>query len=248
MLTIVLAWFRLTRVASCCEPIGRSLQPFLRLLSGLGPVLFIAHLAFLAFTHAFFSLQGGPLTLSLYGSFVTLITAGMPGELSDDALEAVLLYLAVSVFTIIILNIFIGVIGEEYSRLQEESVLSFRQQRAKICLDYMLRKPFMGSDVCPRLLKRLVTLLVILSGMGLQMHSAMYGSCFHELEGLVYLLLLMFTHAMAFQAEHHLPMCRLFSHDENVEKFFWFCCKADGQTCDVDLEELHLGSDGVDLS
>ena len=40
--TILLSWLRLLRVASCCEPIGRELQPFARLLKGLGPVLYIS--------------------------------------------------------------------------------------------------------------------------------------------------------------------------------------------------------------
>ena len=42
VVTILLCWVRLLRVASCCEPIGRELQPFTRLLKGLGPVLYIS--------------------------------------------------------------------------------------------------------------------------------------------------------------------------------------------------------------
>lgn len=42
VITILLSWSRLLRVASCCEPIGRELQPFTRLFQGLGPVVYIS--------------------------------------------------------------------------------------------------------------------------------------------------------------------------------------------------------------
>ena len=131
--TILLSWMRLTQVASLCEPIGRALMPFTKLLWGLGPVLFIANVAFGAWAHAFFFLQKGSLKSSMYGSYVTLITAGLPGALDEDPLEASLLLIAVTIFTVVVLNIFIGVIGEEYSRLQQDSPQLFKQERAQMC-------------------------------------------------------------------------------------------------------------------
>lgn len=65
-------------------------------------------IAFAAFSHAFFSLRRSSFDESLYGSFVTLIAAGLPSEPSDNELQAILLYVSVTFFTVFILNIFIG--------------------------------------------------------------------------------------------------------------------------------------------
>ncbi|CAK9093889.1 Hypothetical protein SCF082_LOCUS44148 [Durusdinium trenchii] len=239
VLTILISWLRLTRVAGCCAPIGRELVPFTRLFWGLGPVLYIAYIAFGAYSHAFFSLQGGDIDLSLYSSFVMLITAGMPGQPKEDPLECILLVLAVAVFTVIVLNIFIGVIGEQYSRLKEESVLSFRQQRAQICLGYMIRKPFIRFDCCSHLVSRVVILTSVILGVALQVHSAWYGSYFPELEGVVYTLLLVLMLTTAFQSPLALPKCSS-SPSYEPGKFFWFCCQAEDQMADTELQELTI--------
>lgn len=157
----------------------------------------------------------------------------------EDPLECILLVLAVAVFTVIVLNIFIGVIGEQYSRLKEESVLSFRQQRAQICLGYMIRKPFIRFDCCSHLVSRVVILTSVILGVALQVHSAWYGSYFPELEGVVYTLLLVLMLTTAFQSPLALPKCSS-SPSYEPGKFFWFCCQAEDQMADTELQELTI--------
>lgn len=244
VVTILLCWVRLLRVASCCEPIGRELQPFTRLLKGLGPVLYISGVAFGAWSHAFFSLQGGSLDLSVYNSFVTLITAGLPGEPNTDPLEAALLYLAVTVFTVVILNIFIGVIGEEYSRLKEESPLLFRQQRARMCLHYVLRKPHFRCNLCSPNLADLGVVLAVAVGIAIQVYSAHHGGYFlSEGEGFVYVILLAFMHAMSMQSYTLLP-----DGCSAKGRFLWFFCPASRSMEDTDLEEFTFDFDDSTLT
>lgn len=61
--------------------------------------------AFAAFSHAFFILQPESFSISIYGTFVTLMTAGLPEEPSPNLLESGLLYIAVTFFTVFILSL-----------------------------------------------------------------------------------------------------------------------------------------------
>eukprot|EP00913_Durusdinium_trenchii_P015943 g14982.t1 len=105
VVTIFIYWGRVLHFASFCEPIGRELQPFTKIFRGLGPVLFVTMVAFAAFSHAFFILQPESFSISIYGTFVTLMTAGLPEEPSPNLLESGLLYIAVTFFTVFILSL-----------------------------------------------------------------------------------------------------------------------------------------------
>ncbi|CAK9006930.1 unnamed protein product [Durusdinium trenchii] len=184
VVTIFIYWGRVLHFASFCEPIGRELQPFTKIFRGLGPVLFVTMVAFAAFSHAFFILQPESFSISIYGTFVTLMTAGLPEEPSPNLLESGLLYIAVTFFTVFILNIFIGVIGDEYSRLKSQSFLGFRQIRAKMCLDYMLRKQFFRIDWCSKRMSKIVLLTLIQFGLVIQLFSTFNnGHPYESLEG-----------------------------------------------------------------
>lgn len=81
-------------------------------------------------------------------------------------------------------NIFIGVIGDEYSRLKSQSFLGFRQIRAKMCLDYMLRKQFFRIDWCSKRMSKIVLLTLIQFGLVIQLFSTFNnGHPYESLEG-----------------------------------------------------------------
>ena len=182
--------------------------------------------------------------LSLYNSFVTLITAGLPDEPKTDPLEAALLYLAVTVFTVVILNIFIGVIGEEYSRLKEESYLLFRQQRSVMCLHYVLRKPHFRCNFCSPSLADVGVVLSVALGIALQVYSAHHHRyVLSEAEGVVYVILLAFMHAMSMQTYTMLP-----DGSAKVGRFLWFFCQAGRSMEDADLHEFTVDFDDSTLT
>ena len=64
------------------------------------------------------------------------------------------------------------VIGEEYSRLKEECSLGFKQLRAKMCLDYILRKHFFQIHICSKTMSKVICLTAISIGMIIQFLSA----------------------------------------------------------------------------
>ncbi len=180
---------------------------------------------------------------SVYNSFVTLITAGLPGEPNQDPLEAGLLYLAVTVFTVVILNIFIGVIGEEYSRRKEESPLLFCQQRAVKCLHYALRKPNFRCNLCSPSKADWGVVLAIVVGIAVQVYSARHeGHSCGGLEGFVYVILLSFMHAMSMQSQNEL------SDGTAKGRFLWFFCQAARSIEDADLAEFTIDFDESTLT
>lgn len=239
LLTIFLYWSRILLFASFCEPIGRTLQPFTNILQNLGPVLFITLIAFAAFSHAFFSLRRSSFDESLYGSFVTLIAAGLPSEPSDNELQAILLYVSVTFFTVFILNIFIGVIGEEYSRLKEECDLGFKQLRAKMCMEYILRKHFFQIHICSKTMSKLVCLTALSIGLTIQFISVCNnGHRYANLEGASYVMLLCLMHGAFYNSP---GSHKLVAPDEDDPSYFWYCCEAEREVVEqADLREIDL--------
>lgn len=238
LLTIFLYWCRILNFASFCEPIGRTLQPFSKIFRGLGPVLFVTLIAFLAFSHAFFSLKNGKFKGSVYGTFVILMTAGLPSEPSDNELESMLLYVSVTFFTVFILNIFIGVIGEEYSRLKEECSLGFKQLRAKMCLDYILRKHFFQIHICSKTMSKVICLTAISIGMIIQFLSAFNdGHDFVASEGFSYVFLLAIMHGVFYNSPGSHAL--LTPTSGTAPTYFWYCCEAERELVEEeDLQEI----------
>lgn len=239
LLTIFLYWVRILLFASFCEPIGRTLQPFTKILQNLGPVLFITLIAFAAFSHAFFSLKRSSFDDSLYGSFVTLIAAGLPSEPSHNELQAILLYVSVTFFTVFILNIFIGVIGEEYSRLKEECDLGFKQLRAKMCLEYILRKHFFQIHICSKTMSKVVCLAALSIGLTIQFISVCNnGHPYAALEGASYVILLCFMHGAFYNSP---GSHKLVAPEREDPSYFWYCCEAEREVVEgADLREIEL--------
>eukprot|EP00435_Cladocopium_sp_Y103_P057108 s3038_g19.t1 len=239
LLTIFLYWGRILLFASFCEPIGRTLQPFTKILQNLGPVLFITMIAFAAFSHAFFSLKRSSFDDSLYGSFVTLIAAGLPSEPSHNELQAILLYVSVTFFTVFILNIFIGVIGEEYSRLKEECDLGFKQLRAKMCLEYILRKHFFRIHICSKTMSKVVCFTALSVGLTIQFISVCnYKHNYAALEGASYVFLLCLMHGAFYNSP---GSHKLVAPEAGDPSYFWYCCEAEREVVEeADLREIEL--------
>lgn len=98
-----------------------------------------------------FSLKG-----ILFQSFATLFTAQMPSDPNINNERLVLTYVAVLAFSMFFINIFIGVISEQYIIMTEMSFLHYRSRLAFRNSSYMVRcckMPFRGlSRACSVLL------------------------------------------------------------------------------------------------
>ncbi|CAJ1431768.1 unnamed protein product, partial [Effrenium voratum] len=140
---IFLYWGRVLTCYTLMQYIGVELLPIIDLASGLGPSLFVTAISFGAFTHAFYLVRGSTQALWPHIStdtFAVLITAALPESASNVAtMELTLILVAVLFFSVLILNVFIGVICELYANAKERAPLAFKQRRALCCMLYLLR-------------------------------------------------------------------------------------------------------------
>uniref|UniRef100_A0A7S2QGS3 Uncharacterized protein n=1 Tax=Zooxanthella nutricula TaxID=1333877 RepID=A0A7S2QGS3_9DINO len=153
IMVILMYWVRLLEV-SFSESLARELLPIQRLAHGLGPALIVAFIGFCALTHAYCALAEVPFNNAfLQQSFSMLITADVTGgDIVTDPtlLQRIFTPLAVCAFSIFFLNIFIGVIGENYSIQKQVSHLVFLQVRAGLCNTYMLRSTVIPGWLFPK--------------------------------------------------------------------------------------------------
>lgn len=142
LLVVLIYWMRLLESVILSEWIGCALLPLQKLLMGLLPALAFTVVCFGALTHAMYTVQVTADHLwptTVFRTFATLITQGLPEHEPEDGLELLVLYGGVLFFSIFVLNIFIGVIDEEYKNEKELSHLRFLGLRASSCLTYLLR-------------------------------------------------------------------------------------------------------------
>ncbi|CAL1146119.1 unnamed protein product [Cladocopium goreaui] len=140
---VFLYWARLLNAYTLTQYIGEELLPIIDLASGLGPSLFVTFIAFGAFTHAFYLVRKASQALwpqVSTDSFAVLITAALPERASDvGSMEFYLVLIAVLFFSVLIMNVFIGVICELYTSAKENAKLVFKRRRAESGMLYLLR-------------------------------------------------------------------------------------------------------------
>jgi len=158
---ILLYWARLLDI-SFSELLQRELLPIIRLGKGLTPSAVVALIAFCGLTHALLTVDEGlkPWPDGIHKSFTMLITAGLP-EIHDNIINLVFSYFAVLIFTVFFLNIFIGVIGENYGMEKERAHQSFQELRAGHCLAWHLRASVMPAPIVSGSLARVIRMLSV---------------------------------------------------------------------------------------
>mmetsp|Transcript_98926 Transcript_98926/g.236025 ORF Transcript_98926/g.236025 Transcript_98926/m.236025 type:complete len:806 (-) Transcript_98926:52-2469(-) len=147
VLAVFLYWGRLLDCFTSAEYVGLEILPIRKMAMGLLPALVVTLVAFCAFTHAFYLVDGGaavPRVMDVvFETFATLMTAALPPDISEsqskNQVKLILCLGAVSFFTVFILNIFIGVMGELYVKEKERAENTFKMYRAGSCYQYLLR-------------------------------------------------------------------------------------------------------------
>ncbi|CAE7582147.1 unnamed protein product [Symbiodinium natans] len=151
LLIVLIYWMRLWEFSILSDEYGPSLLPIQQLLSGLSPALMFTVVCFAALTHAMHTVQANPGGLwseTVYHAFTTLIAQGLPEQPPADRLELMLLYGGVLFFSVFVLNIFIGIIGEQYSSERALATHKFYAARASSCLTYLVRASVIPCDLC----------------------------------------------------------------------------------------------------
>ena len=188
LLIVLIYWMRLLEGVTYSEKIGHALLPLQKLASGLLPAMTFTLVGFCALTHAMYTVQVEANHLwpdTLFDTFTTLITQGLPEKPPDDILELLVLYGGVLFFSVFVLNIFIGVIGEQYSKEKDQVGLMFIRVRASSCLTYLLRIHVFPCNLVTSTTAAIVGGVCVFSTLTLQVLALFFG---RQLPGLLQLL------------------------------------------------------------
>ncbi|CAE7203194.1 ANKRD11 [Symbiodinium natans] len=152
---VLFRWIQLTWSCRAFEYVGEKILPILQasFSTSIGGILVVTFCVLVGFVHGALALELGhelpqhykvvlgALKLLLLGDGdgidVALTVGGAPEE--GTPLTFVFLLTAMVVFCVCVLNLFIAVHGEAYSRAQDKAYTSFLQERAGICLHCLLR-------------------------------------------------------------------------------------------------------------
>mmetsp|Transcript_27503 Transcript_27503/g.78723 ORF Transcript_27503/g.78723 Transcript_27503/m.78723 type:complete len:810 (+) Transcript_27503:58-2487(+) len=146
---ILLYWFRLLEV-SFSENLMRELLPITQLVKGLAPSSVVCLIAVLACTHAKWVMEKKPLWPdTFYDSFTLLITAGLP-EVSSSGFNLCYAFFAVCSFSVFFLNIFIGVIGENYANEKDSAAVSLLRKKSGLCCTFLMRAQLIPCNLMSR--------------------------------------------------------------------------------------------------
>ena len=191
---------RLLEGVSLSKQIGLALLPLKKLAYGLLPAMSFTVLGFCAFSHAMCAVQVTPEHLwphTFWYSFTTLITQGLPEQPPDDYLELMLLYGGVLFFSIFVMNIFIGVISEQYASEKEQGDVMFERVRAHSCLNYLTRISLLPCNLLTSRAAALLACGATALTLTLQLWVLFYGS---PMPGLWQLAALIVSQVVLFMA------------------------------------------------
>jgi len=184
VLVILLYWMRLLEV-NFSESMSRELLPIMRLARGLVPAMIVAFVGFCGLTHAFYALDERSNLDGMTGesernlilqSFSMLITGEIPESTgSKGSMARFMTYSSILMFTVFFLNIFIGVIGENYHKQKAMASVVFQKVRAGICYAYMLRASVIPAWLCSPTCAVIVAMVAAIAALALQC-EAIFGN------------------------------------------------------------------------
>lgn len=178
VIIILLYWGRMLQCFTSAEFISRELIPISNMANGVKPALLLLFVNFCAFSHAFYSLGGREKAFwpdVFFQSFSTLVTAALPEKpdvsSKDKTLELLLVYAAVLIFTVYILNLFIGIMAEQYIVEKDRCHLVLRQLRAQTCFSYLAKSRILPCNLCSRGSAMIVFALAVACALAIQVYS-----------------------------------------------------------------------------
>eukprot|EP00929_Paragymnodinium_shiwhaense_P037131 TRINITY_DN19836_c1_g2_i5.p1 TRINITY_DN19836_c1_g2~~TRINITY_DN19836_c1_g2_i5.p1 ORF type:complete len:1093 (-),score=196.81 TRINITY_DN19836_c1_g2_i5:409-3687(-) len=156
-------WIKLLYAFRAFPFAGQKILPILNSFVPMGGIFLVTMILFVGFLHAFLSLElardSPELTSVVVNTFRLLLLGDGDGanmvlqlgglDEGGNLVTQMFLVVAVFVFCICILNLFIAVHGEAYDVAQERAQTGFYQERAAICLQCLLR-PHWPPSCCRR--------------------------------------------------------------------------------------------------
>lgn len=152
---VVLArWIQLTWSCRAFGLVGQKILPIMQasVSAHIGGIMFVTLCVLFGFMNGAMALELGSETPHhksvVMGALKLLLlgdgdgidaTLSLGGAQDEDILTALFVFVAMVVFCVCVLNLFIAVHGEAYDSAQEKAFTSFLQERAGICLHCLLR-------------------------------------------------------------------------------------------------------------
>jgi len=213
---ILCCWMRLLEMFTAAEKVAVTLLPIKRLAPNMAPACIVTGVVFGAFTHSFHSIWGynHDWKRTFLRSFATLITTELPQDPeSSSSLVLVVTYCAVLIFSIFILNIFIGVIGTTYESEMNIAPRTFKHHRASCCATFLLRAQILPCDLCTKAQGKYIAQAFALVTLALQIFCFFY----HHIRGLsVIFVVLQLTMILA-TYQH----AGLWGTEEGQHRYLW---------------------------
>mmetsp|Transcript_33647 Transcript_33647/g.105408 ORF Transcript_33647/g.105408 Transcript_33647/m.105408 type:complete len:600 (-) Transcript_33647:31-1830(-) len=141
----------------------RGIMPILHSLKEIGGILVICLFTFLGFTHCFLALDQDPdnweavvidtfrlLFLGDGNGINRVLTLGSYSSMAEISVAFIFLVVAVMVFCISLLNLFIAVHGEAYAEANRNAMALHLQERAALCLHCMMQPQWPPPDPISR--------------------------------------------------------------------------------------------------
>eukprot|EP00435_Cladocopium_sp_Y103_P057229 s1084_g19.t1 len=154
ILVVLMYWMRLLEGATLSQKIGHALLPLQNLVYGLFPAMLFTILGFGALTHALYAVhnQTGDDRQQLWPgavwkTFARLIAQELDDDKTPEDMELLVLLFGVLFFSVFMMNVFIGVINDQYSEEKKTVRTAFQSLRAKSCLTHLLRMSAVPCDL-----------------------------------------------------------------------------------------------------
>ena len=245
---VLIYWFRLLEGAPITS-MGHDLLPLKRLLFGLAPTMFFTFLGFCTFTHAMFVADGRvdqAWSDVLFSSFVLLVTQGLPASPPEDAIKLLLLYVGVLVFSVFVLNIFIGIISEQLEHGREQTDLLFHSARTASCSTFLLRVRVLPCNMVGGRCALVLGCLAALFSMALQaaaLHSDWHLHPLYQLAAFVLSQVTIFLSAIQCRGTD-LPWeswarksSASFEESRSAKRYLWICEPKFRDAAALDLDD-----------
>lgn len=153
VIVIFIFWFQLLGFFTFSDYIAQSILPITRIGHHLLPVMIVMLVFFSAFTHAFNAVHARTTMTwrdTMFSSFNTLFFEQLPPPEQASGLELLLCYAAVTIFSVFLLNIVIGVIAEQYQKQKILSKEALRLVRATKCRNFLAMCQILPCKICSK--------------------------------------------------------------------------------------------------
>ena len=248
ILVVLMYWMRLLEGATLTQKIGHALLPLQNLIRGLFPAMLFTIIGFGALTHALYAVHNqnekGQFQRLWPGAVWTTFTRLIVGELDDDPLkdnmELLVLLFGVLFFSVFMMNVFIGVINDQYSEEMKTVRLSFQSLRTKSCLTHLLRMSVIPCDWLRAVPAAGVSVVCVIVCLALQI-LALVGKGF-QAPGCWQFFIFLFLQFVTFMASFQCKGCDFpwltFLRGNSKTRYLWICEPRDYGEMDADDNEV----------